>query len=391
MPLFKSNYPASEYGKITLLPTPERVGARADFTGRGVTIAFIDSGFYAHPDLAGRIVTHVDATTDDICETDSVTKSPAFSWHGQMTTVIGAGDGRRSGGRFRGIASAARLVLVKIADPLNRVKEADIERGLKWVLRHHHRYNIRVVNLSVGGDYVSYDSYHPLHRLVRELTDAGLVIVAAAGNSGQNHLVPPASAADAITVGGLDDNNTTDEHEWTLYNHNYGMGYDGSVKPDLVAPARWIASPILPGTRVANEAFWLGALMLNNREHPITRLLFDGRADLSLSKLFGGRFHEGLYDTLQQRIYAHKIIDAYYQHVDGTSVAAPIVTGVCAQMLEANPTLEPRAVRQILQQTARRIDRFAADRQGAGVLNAAAAVDEALRLAPSLNGQRPVS
>jgi serine protease AprX len=391
MPLFKSNYPASEYGKITLLPTPERVGARADFTGRGVTIAFIDSGFYAHPDLAGRIVTHVDATTDDICETDSVTKSPAFSWHGQMTTVIGAGDGRRSGGRFRGIASAARLVLVKIADPLNRVKEADIERGLKWVLRHHHRYNIRVVNLSVGGDYVSYDSYHPLHRLVRELTDAGLVIVAAAGNSGQNHLVPPASAADAITVGGLDDNNTTDEHEWTLYNHNFGMGYDGSVKPDLIAPARWIASPILPGTRVANEAFWLGALMLHNREHPITRLLFDGRADLSLSKLFGERFHEGLYDTLQQRIYAHKIIDAYYQHVDGTSVAAPIVTAVCAQMLEANPTLEPRAVRQILQRTARRIDRFADDRQGCGVMNAAAAVDEALRLAPSLDGQRPVS
>lgn len=380
MPQLKSNYPASEYGKVTLLPTPQRVGALPHYTGKGVTIAFIDSGFSAHPDLKGRIVVHVNATTDDIRESQQVLKSPAFSWHGQMTTVIGTGDGFRSGGHFRGIASSANLVLIKVADPMNRVKEMDIERGLKWVLRSHHRFNIKVVNLSVGGDYVSYDAYHPLHRLVRELTEAGVTVVAAAGNSHQNHLLPPASAADAITVGGLDDNNTTDESEWTLYSHNYGMGYDGSLKPDVIAPARWIASPILSGSRVAMEAFWLGALMLYERDHPINELMFSGRADSSFAKLFGGHFSESLYDTLQQRIYAYKLVDAYHQHVDGTSVAAPIVSAVVAQMLEANPSLHPRQIRQILLQTARKLPKFEPERQGGGILNAAAAVQAALNV-----------
>lgn len=379
LPAFRSNYPASEHGRITLLPTPERVGSCADYTGAGVTVAFIDSGFYALPDLKGRIVIHADATTDDIVESVSVPKSPVFSWHGQMTTFICASDGARSGGRWRGIAPGVDLVLVKVADPLFRIKEHDIERGLKWVLHNHARYHIRVVNLSVGGDHVSYDPYHPLHRLVRELTDAGVVVVAACGNSQLDYVVPPASSATAITVGGIDDNNTLDRREWTLYTHNVGMGYDGSIKPDVLAPARWLASPILPATRVAQEAFWLGALLLEERGSPAWQLIHSGRADAALQRLFGKGFSPALYDTLQERIYQHKIIDPYHQHVDGTSIAAPVVSGVCAQMLEANPRLTPAQVRQIVQQTARPLEHLPAERQGYGVLDAHAAVQEAVR------------
>ena len=74
-----------------------------------------------------------------------------------------------------------------------------------------------------------------------------------------------------------------------------------------------------------------------------------------------------------------KVIDAKHQYVDGTSVAAAIVSGVVAQMLEANPALTPRQVRAILIATARPLDGVAAQ-QGAGMIQAGAAVAEALRL-----------
>jgi serine protease AprX len=379
MPLFSSNYPCQRPGEIALLSTPERTGAISQYTGKGVTIAFIDSGFYRHPDLKGRIRTHVDATTDEIIESDVIPKSQAYSWHGQMTSVIACGDGGRSGGRYRGIASDAQVVLIKVSNPRNEIKERDIERGLRWLLDNHHRYQIKLVNLSVGGDYVSYDPYHFLHRLIRYLVADGVTVIAAAGNRPVNHLFPPASSADAITVGGLDDNNTIDRAEWILYNHNYGMAYDGSNKPDLIAPARWIASPILPSTQVAFEAFWLGALL--DRKDPYQRreLIMSGKASKVLERLFGGhRSKERLYETMQQRIYAHKLIDPYHQHVDGTSVAAPIVAAVAAQMLEVNARLKPQEIRQILRETAQPLTQIPREQQGAGVINAVRAVQRAI-------------
>lgn len=374
MPVLTSNYPAARSGTPSLRPTPERVGALPEFTGAGVTIAMIDSGFYAHPDLRGRIRVHVDATTADIVESLNVPKSPAYSWHGMMTSVICAGDGWRSGGKYRGIASRAELVLVKISSPKNEVKEADIQRGLEWVLANHIRYDIRIVNLSVGGDFVSYDSQHPLHLVIRTLTQEGVVVVAAAGNRPVNHLLPPASSAEAITVGGLDDNNTDDRREWRLYGHNSGLAYDGSDKPDLVAPARWIASPIMPSTPVAWEAFWIGPLLENSADHPVRQLMESGSADKGLTKLFGQPYSPNLLSTLQARAYEHKLIDAYHQHVDGTSVAAPIVTSVIAQMLEVNRSLTPAQVKAVLKRTARVLEDAPSTRQGAGVLDAAAAV-----------------
>jgi serine protease AprX len=379
MPVLTSNYPAAEPGTPTLMPTPERIGALPEYTGKGVTLAFIDSGFYAHPDLRGRIVTHVDATTDDIVETRAIPKSMAYSWHGMMTSVICAGDGWRSGGRFRGIASDARLVLVKVSSPKNQIKEVDILRGLDWVLANHRRFGIRAVNLSVGGDFVSFDSQHPLHRVVKSLVAQGVVVVAGAGNRQINHLLPPASSAEAITVGGLDDNNTTERKEWRLYGHNSGIAYDGSLKPDLVAPARWIASPIMPSTTVAWEAFWIGPLLGGDPQHPVRRLMESGSANKGLTKLFGHAYSDNLLSTLQARAYEHKLIDAYHQHVDGTSVAAPIVTAVVAQMLELRPNLTPAQVKAVLMRTAQTLEGAAPERQGAGTLNAAGALQAVLR------------
>jgi serine protease AprX len=351
------------------------VSASPEYTGRGVVIAFIDAGFYPHPEISERVLVHVDAGTEQITEqTSDDYDFGDQGWHGQMTTVIAAGDGRFSKGYYRGIACDARLVLIRVGTPRGQVKEPDILRGLLWLEKAYRRYNIRVVNISVGGDFVSHDPEHPIYQVVRRLTQAGLTIVAAAGNRAHDYLVPPASAAEAITVGGLDDQNTSDSSQWRLYHSNYGIGYDGQPKPDLIAPAMWIVGPIMPNTTVAREARWLGPLLESPDVEGVRRILRRGYADLGLSRRQAEDPDDQVFHLLQARINSHKIIDRYHQHVDGTSVAAPIVTAVVAQLLEANPRLTPSEIRSVLCATARPLDGQPRERQGAGVLRAADAL-----------------
>lgn len=378
MPVFTSNYPTHHTGIPALLPTPERTGASAQYTGRGVVIAFIDAGFYPHPDLEGRVLVHADASTNHIIEQTGNFPVSDLSWHGQMTSVIACGNGRTSQGKYRGIASDAKLVLVKVSTPKGQIKETDILRGLRWVIDTQKRFNIRVVNISVGGDVVSNNPSHPLHQAIRKLTKANVTVVVAAGNRNARFILPPASAADAITVGGIDDQNSLDPSLWKLYNHNYGQSYDGTSKPELVAPAAWVASPIMPGSMVAREAYWLAPLLDSPDEKIMKNLLEKGHADLGLTLNEKLPTDDKIYAALQQRIHAHKIIDGHHQHVDGTSVAAPIVASVIAQMLEANPGLTPKQIRAILTATASPLPDALAERQGAGVLNAAGAVQMAV-------------
>ena len=382
MPLFTSNIPQHDRYQHAVLPTPERVGAPLNFTGRGVTIAVVDSGFYMHPDLNGRILVHADATTSHITEQPQVMEASDQSWHGQMTSVIAAGDGFSSGGRYRGIASQSQLVLVKISSPRGQVKERDILRGLRWLIDTYRRFNVRVVNLSVGGDDFSSDPEHALHQAVRRLTEAGIVVVAAAGNHGRDWLVPPASAPEAIVVGGYDDHNTTDRSQWSGYHSNWGSAHDGSSKPDILAPAAWIASPILPGSLVEREAFWLGPLLQSESERALKRLLTRGYGDLGLPSEHAKHPDQSLYDMLQQRINSHKLIDAKHQHVDGTSVSAAIVSAVVAQMLEANPRLTPARIRAILVATAHPLAAVPQAQQGAGAVDPARALAAALEDTP---------
>src|SRR6266496_5492384 len=113
-----------------VLPTPLRMDADERFTGRGVTIAFLDSGFYAHADLTepvNRIVAYhsIFSAEDD----PTLLQTPdAASWHGMMTSFVAAGNGHLSDGLYRGIAPEARVVLVKIGKS-GRIPEANIESG----------------------------------------------------------------------------------------------------------------------------------------------------------------------------------------------------------------------------------------------------------------------
>src|SRR5207302_10548497 len=99
-----------------VLPTPLRMNADERFTGRGVTIAFLDSGFYAHGDLTrpeNRIVAY-HSIFDAEDDRTSLETTDVASWHGMMTSVVAAGNGYLSGQFHRGIAPAARAELVKI-------------------------------------------------------------------------------------------------------------------------------------------------------------------------------------------------------------------------------------------------------------------------------------
>ena len=136
-----------------VLPTPLRMDADERFTGRGVTIAFLDSGFYAHPDLTkphNRILAYHSIFTEEGDETSLETNDVA-SWHGMMTSVVAAGNGGLAQGFYRGIASAANVVLVKVGRT-GRISEDEIQRGLEWVLAHAEEHQVRVINISAGGD-----------------------------------------------------------------------------------------------------------------------------------------------------------------------------------------------------------------------------------------------
>jgi serine protease AprX len=151
-----------------------------------------------------------------------------------------------------------------------------------------------------------------------------------------------------LTVGGIDDRNMFSRDEIALWHSNYGQASNKMPKPELVAPNIWVAAPVLPGRSVAREA----------------KELFARRVQQSAS-----------YDS---RMTELKLITPHYQHVEGTSFAAPLVASAIACMLEANSRLEPLRIREILTSTAHSGSNAPSERQGAGTLDAGGAVARAL-------------
>src|SRR2546423_4876926 len=140
--------------RFGVVPTPERLNADPNYTGKGVTIAFLDSGFYPHPDLLepeSRILAYHDLAQElPSLNPDDEVKS--WQWHGTQTSVAAAGNGWLSDGAYRGLASDAMVVLVKVSQK-GRISEENIARGIEWVIENRKRYNVRVLNISLGGDH----------------------------------------------------------------------------------------------------------------------------------------------------------------------------------------------------------------------------------------------
>lgn len=363
-----------------VLSTPLRMDADERFTGRGVTMAFLDSGFYPHPDLIkpeNRILSYHSIVAAEGDKTALETPDPA-SWHGMMTSVVAAGNGGLSNGFYRGIAPDARLVLVKVGH--GRISEENIERGLRWVMRYRHKYRIRVVNISAGGDYEQSYLHNQLAQTVEEAVKSGLVVVCAVGNSGHmpgHPVLPPASAPSAIAVGGLDDQNSLDRARHGMYRSSYGPTLDGLQKPEVIAPGIWVPAPILPHTPTAQQVKLLS--------------LLDSAPDDKLHEIISE--HAGVDQSLDDardlpsyllrqlimiKLSEENVITRHYKYVDGTSFASPIVASICAAMLEANADLTPQQVKRILIETAERLPGIEVDRQGWGVVNARRAIEFAL-------------
>lgn len=365
-----------------VLPTPLRMNAPPQYTGRGVTMAFLDSGFYPHPDLTqpqDRILCYVDATLKQPIEKKNFRRPNLSSWHGLMTAGVGAGNGYASDSLYRGIASEANLVLVKTGNRRgHHIREKDIYRALEWVIFNQHRFHIRVVNISLGGDQTANGKMSALDELVEEAAARGMVVVAAAGNGGHERLVSPASAPSALTVGGLDDQNSLDLAQYRMYHSNFGWTPFAPQKPELIAPAIWLAAPMLPKTWVHNEGQLLWKLERGTDEELDAYRRTVAAAARFKKETLALPMAE-LRGVIRERMREQKYIHAHYQHVDGTSMAAPIVSSIVAQMLEANTTLSPMQVRQILLETAQPLNEVPRARQGYGVVNAAGALARALR------------
>lgn len=366
-----------------ILPTPARINAHPRFTGRGVTMAFLDSGFFPHNDLikpTNRILVYVDATEKEVTVKELPPPRPhPSSWHGTMVTSIAAGSGFTSDGLYRGIAPETNLVLVKTGEKQSyRIQEDHIEHALKWVIANQSQYNISIINISLGGDHPSTGQMTPLDALVEEAVERGMVVVAAAGNSSKKMIIPPASAPSAITVGGVNDQNSLQRRHRKMFWSNFGTGVGGVNKPDVLAPAIWLAAPMLPRTWVYLEAMFLWRLG-HVADEAIPLLLADDPTHRHLTRRKRPLPLDNVRHAIHQRIREQKYIHPHYQHVDGTSMAAPIVSGLVAQLLEVMPSLTPAQIKDILQKTAEPLRAIAFERQGWGVVNGSAAVAAAFR------------
>lgn len=361
-----------------VLSTPLRLDADERFTGKGVTIAFLDSGFYPHVDLttpknrilAYRDMLHADRDLSSLFEPD------VASWHGMMTSVVAAGNGSLSNGFYRGIAPEADVVLVKLART-GRITDQNILDGLEWVFENRERYNIRIVNISAGGDDEASYLHDPLSQVVEACSAAGITVVCAVGNSGHmpNHpVVPPASAPSSIAVGGLDDNNSINRARRGMYRSSYGPTVDGLQKPEVIASSIWIPAPILPNTPTAQQAELFEKLDKAKDSELYDIIRENAGLDPDLDAALDRPVHS-IRQLIILKIRTENVITKHYKYVDGTSFSAPIVSSVAAQMLEANAELTPSDIKRILISTAERLPHYEVDRQGWGVIDPRRAVE----------------
>jgi serine protease AprX len=435
-----STFPYYHAAEETILPQASRLPDYGTFDGRGVTVAFLDSGYYPHPDLSAlaewadapawetldaarlhaaishhpmRLAHYVDLTNEGRVEgldAPSLWDGAGDSWHGQMTSVVALGNGLLSGGHFRGYASGANALPIKIGRGGGRIPEADILRGLQWLLHQDRweRYGVRVLNVSVGGDFDEPWYRNAVSLAAEELSRRGVLIAAAAGNRGHDIVLPPVQSPSVLTVGGVDDFNRRwsplelDEiaqldlyhHNWTEVRtsreHDFETGFalgDGVLKkPEVLALARWLPSPILLPHPILAEMVAIG----RQRERLLaSEEMSAGEMAALFSQLPGYRRRRNprpasvqraeFWRSLRRRMNAHKWVHPYYQHVDGTSVAVAQVSAVAAQMVQANSALAPTQIKQLLMQSALPLSHLPDDRTGAGLIQPTRAVAVALR------------
>jgi len=282
--------------------------------GTGVNVALLDTGVIQSPDLAGRIVDSVDFTA----EHDNVD----HFGHGTHMAGIIAGNGSLSNDKWAGVAPGAGLVSVKVAPSDGSTDVSVVIAALQWVIAHQAQDNIRVLNLSFGTDSTQPYSVDPLDYAVEQVWNAGVVVVAAAGNRGPGAgtINKPGDDPYIITVGAMNGQGSFDHSDDTIMPFSSrGPTQDGFQKPDVVVPGVTIVSLRDPGSAI-------------DQMHPDAAV--------------GDNYFKG----------------------SGTSQSAAIVSGIVALMIDARPTITPNRVKGILMGTA--MPYLSGPAGGAGLVNA---------------------
>jgi serine protease AprX len=318
------------------------------YTGAGIGVAIIDSGIASwHDDLTRGGVTKTYPYGDQrvskfVDFVQGRTQPYDDNGHGTHVAGIIAGNGYDSKGEKSGIAPNASLISLKVLDANGKGTIGNIIAALNWVAVNAKTYNIRVVNMSVGAGIRESYLTDPLTLAAKKVTDLGITVVTAAGNLGKNSLglkqyggiTAPGNAPWVLTVGASSTMGTLTRNDDTMAGFSSrGPTYkDYLAKPDLVAPGVGTISLAAPGS-----TFYA------------TKLAF-----LLPGKLLLGSLP--------------------YLSLSGTSMAAPVVSGTVALMLQANPSLTPNLIKAILQYTAQVYPGYKPLEQGAGFLNTYGAV-----------------
>ncbi len=221
----------------------------AGITGQGVTIAILDTGIHPHADFTrpqSRLVAWQDYVNN---------RRQPYDDHGHGTNVAGiaAGNGYVSGGKYCGVAPEAGIAAIKIADAEGEAPMSQLLDGLQWVVDNKERYNIRVANLSLGSDPSESYREDPLCLAAEQVWQAGIVVVAAAGNDGPKRgtIDTPGIDPTIITVGAVDDGRTIERgDDYVPDFSSRGPTSDGLRKPDLLAPGVGIIAPQAGGSYV---------------------------------------------------------------------------------------------------------------------------------------------
>lgn len=295
--------------------------------GQGIGVAIVDSGVNPTGDFYTNSGTNRQIANIRFNSDYNQSTSDGYG-HGTHVASIVAGDGSDSSGKYIGVAPMANIINVKVSNDDGSASMKDVVQGLQWVLQNKTTYNIRVVNLSLNSaDAESYNT-SPLDAAVEILWFNGVVVVTSAGNKGTGAIYPPANDPFVITVGAVDDKGTAAITDDAVARFSaYGNSEDGAVKPDLVAPGVNIIA------RLVNQNMGLAL------SHP-----------------------------------ANKVGTQYFQ-MSGTSMAAPMVSGAVALLLQDEPGLTPDQVKYRLMATANKSwNGYKASKAGAGYLDAYAAV-----------------
>ncbi|MBP2473723.1 subtilisin family serine protease [Crossiella equi] len=210
---------------------------QAGFTGKGVTVAVLDTGIdESHPDVAGKT-----KHRKDFSGKGSVVDG---NGHGTHVAATVAGSGAAAGGGFKGVAPEAELAVGKVLDDSGFGQFDDVIEGMRWAAAE---VKAKVVNLSLGGGPT--DGTDPVARAVNELTrQHGTLFVISAGNSGKPGSVGSPGTADlALTVGSV--TKAGGRSGFSSQGPRFG---DGAVKPELSAPGSDIVAARAKGTSMGD-------------------------------------------------------------------------------------------------------------------------------------------